>query len=192
MFIVTYILLKFQLDIKLWHIWYAHVLWGVIGNVLGEHLKKHLGVWLEHTPPFPQLPNPSPQNSKGIIIIIIISLNCKLSLLVGCMFLFPKLFVTIFNIRVWVRVHIVYGLNSSNLLFHSILCSFMDETRNNHCWCYNLPTTWVFQLCLQKKFPKVERSLFLSSKNKPPRLNWLIMTFDIYINRYIPIPFRKI
>jgi hypothetical protein len=38
---------------------------------------------------------------------------------------------------------------------------------------------WVFQLCLQENFPKVERSLFHLPKIKPPRLNWLIMTFDI-------------
>jgi hypothetical protein len=36
-------------------------------------------------------------------------------------------------------------------------------------------TTWVIQLCLQENFPKVERSFFSFSKNKPPRLNWLII-----------------
>jgi hypothetical protein len=56
----------------------------------------------------------------------------------------------------------------------------------------NLPTTWGFSAMSSRKNPKSRKIPFSSSKNKPPRLNWLIMTFDIYINRYIPIPFRKI
>ncbi len=61
MFIVTYILLKFQLDIKLWHIWYAHVLWGVIGNVLGNTWRALWELdWNKH----PSSPNPPTHHLK--------------------------------------------------------------------------------------------------------------------------------
>jgi len=126
---------------------------------LGEHLKNPLGIWLEHTPPFPQ-PITSKLKRKVKIKINLVGMHVKASRWPHEIFIF-KIVCHHFQHKSMgtssycVRIESIKSFVSFKFFVHAWM-----KTRNDHRWWYNLPTTWVIQLCLQENFPKVERSFF--------------------------------
>jgi hypothetical protein len=112
-----------------------------------------LGIWLEHTPPFPQ-PITSKLKRKIKIKINLVGMHVEASRWPHEIFIFKIVCHHFQHKSMGTIVHIVWGLNPSNLLFHSIfLCmhgwklgmSIVDDTISQPLGLFSYVFKKIFQ-----------------------------------------------